>query len=79
MNQQKVWKKIDRREIPPGRPCVKQKWVMKIKRDRVFRARLAACGYSQIPGIEFTENYAPLISDVTYQIMLIAEIVWKLS
>jgi hypothetical protein len=38
-----------------------------------------ACGYSQIPGVDFTENYAPVISDVTYRIMLIAEIVWKLS
>ncbi len=79
MNRQKVWKKIDRREIPPGRRCVKQKWVMKIKRNGVFRARLVACGYSQIPGINFTENYAPVISDVTYRIMLTAESVWTLS
>jgi hypothetical protein len=52
---------------------------VKIKRDRVFRARLVACGYSQIPDIDFTENYAPVISNVTYRIMLIPEIVWKLS
>jgi hypothetical protein len=51
----------------------------KIKWNGVFRARLVACGYSQIPGIDFTENYAPIISNVTYRIMLIAEIVWKLS
>jgi hypothetical protein len=52
---------------------------MKVKRNGIFRARLVACGYSQIPGVDFTENYAPVISDVTYRIMLIAEIVWKLS
>ena len=66
MNRRKVWKKIDRRKIPPGGQCVKQKWVMKIKHNGVFRARLVACGYSQIPSIDFTENYALVISNLTY-------------
>jgi hypothetical protein len=39
---------------------------MKIKRNGVFRATLVACGYNQIPGIDFSENYAPVMSDVTY-------------
>jgi hypothetical protein len=24
-----------------------------------------ACGYSQVPGIDFTESYAPVINDVS--------------
>jgi hypothetical protein len=36
MKSRKVWNKIPRREIPPGRRCVKQKWVMKIKQNGIF-------------------------------------------
>ena len=31
MNRRQVWRKIKRSEIPPGRRCVKTKWVFKIK------------------------------------------------
>jgi hypothetical protein len=79
MAQRKVFKKIKRVNMPKGRRCVKHKWVFKIKRNGVFRSRLVACGYSQIPGVDYTENYAPVISDVTYRILLICEIVWGLT
>jgi hypothetical protein len=79
MVTRKVWKKMKRQDIPSGRRCVKTKWVMKIKRNGVFRARLVACGYSQIPGVDFTENYAPVINDVTYRIILFASMVWGLE
>jgi len=45
----------------------------------MFWARLVACRYSQIPGIDFTENYAPIMNDVTWHILLVAMIVWKLD
>ena len=79
MNKRGVWRKIKRSEVPRDRRCVKCKWVFKIKRNGVFRARLVACGYSQIAGVDFTENYAPVINDVTFRILLIAMIVWKLE
>jgi hypothetical protein len=50
MNKNKVWRKTKRSNMPPGRRCVKHKWVFDIKRDGTFKARLVACGYSQIPG-----------------------------
>ena len=76
MKERKVFKKIKRTNMPKGRRCVKHKWVFKIKRNGVFCSRLVVCGYIQIPGIDYTENYAPVISDVTYRILLICEIVW---
>jgi hypothetical protein len=79
MKKRKVWRKIKRIDMPTDRRCVKSKWVFLIKRDGRFRARLVACGYSQIPGVDYTDNYAPVINDVTYRIMLICEIVWKLT
>ncbi len=45
----------------------------------MFRARLVACGYSQIPGVNFSYSHAPVINDVTYRVMLVCEIVYGLS
>jgi hypothetical protein len=36
------------------------------KRNRIFRARLVACGYCQIPGINFNEIFAPVINDLEF-------------
>jgi hypothetical protein len=51
---------------------------LKKKQNRVFRARLVACGYSQVPGVAFNENYAPVINDVSFQVMLIVKLTWGL-
>ena len=66
MNHRKLWRKIKRSKIPPDRRCVNTKWVFKIKQNGIFCASLVACGYSQISGIYYTENYAPVINDVTW-------------
>jgi hypothetical protein len=71
MNEQGVWKKIKRNEMPKGRRCVKHKWVFNIKRNGIFRARLVACGYSQIPGVDFNEVYSPVANDITFRMLLI--------
>ena len=42
-----------------------------VKRDGRFRARLVACGYTQIPGIDFQNSYAPTINNVTWRLLLI--------
>jgi hypothetical protein len=46
------------------------KWVFKIKRDGRFRARLVALGYSQIPGVDFTDNFSPVVNDTTLRIVI---------
>ena len=35
-----------------------------------LRARLVALGHSQIPGVEYTDNFAPVAHDVTFRIAL---------
>jgi Reverse transcriptase (RNA-dependent DNA polymerase) len=64
--------------MPRGRRCVCCKWVFDIKRNGVFRARLVACGYSQIPGVDFTEAYSPLINDVTFRTLLLIQLIFGL-
>jgi hypothetical protein len=41
MKTRKVWKTIKRSEIPEGGRCVKHRWVRKIKKNGIFRARCA--------------------------------------
>ena len=74
MNALKVWKKIKKSSMPKGRRTVKHKWVLEIKRSGIFRARLVACGYSQVPGVDFKEIYSPVSNDVTFLLMLICAI-----
>ena len=63
--------------MPKGRRCVKSKWVFDIKRSGLFKVRLVACGYSQIPGVDFTESYAPVINDVSWRILLIIKMLMR--
>ncbi len=56
MTKLKVWKRIKKRDILPECWYVKCKWVFKVKQNGVFHSRLVAYGYSQIPGVDFTEN-----------------------
>ncbi len=79
MNKQQVWRKIKCDKIPKGRHCVKCKWVFKIKRNGIFCARLVACGYSRIPGVDFSENYLPVVHDVTIRILILVLIVFDLK
>ena len=61
MKQQVFWKFVKRNKIEKGRKCIKCKWVFDIKSDGTLRATLVACGYSQVPGIDFKETYSPVV------------------
>ncbi len=74
-----VWGKVKHLTIPKGCWCIKSKWAFRIKRDGIFCARLVAFGYCQIPGVDFTKNYAPVMNDMTWHILLVAMIVWGLD
>ena len=79
MEQYKVWKIVKRNTIPANRRLVKCKWVLEIKRNGVFRARLVACGYSQVAGVDFEEIFNPVANDVTFRMLIIMKMVWGLD
>jgi Reverse transcriptase (RNA-dependent DNA polymerase) len=77
MTKKEVWEVMKKEDIPQDRRTIKCKWIFKIKRNGMFRARLEACGYSQIPGIDFNESFAPVVNNVSFRIMLIAKLIWN--
>ena len=79
MIERGVWKKTDRKRIPSNRRLTGNKWVFKIKRDGTYRARMVALGYSQIPGVDYTDNFAPVAHDVSFRITLARMMVEKLD
>ena len=79
MIERGVWRKTDRKKIPNNRRLIGNKWVFKIKRDGTYRARIVALGYSQIPGVDYTDNFAPVAHDVSFRIALARMMVEKLD
>ena len=57
--------------MPKDRRLIGSKWVFKKKKDGVYRARLVALGYNQIPGVDYTDNFSPVANDVTMKLMLL--------
>jgi Reverse transcriptase (RNA-dependent DNA polymerase) len=66
---------IKKEDIPEGRRYIKDKLIFKIKINGVCRARLVACGYIQVPSINFSESFAPVINNASFRIMLIARLI----
>ena len=68
-----------RKKIPNDRSLIGNKWLFKIERDGTYRARLVALGYSQIPGVDYTDNFAPVAHELTFRIALARMMVEKLD
>ena len=66
-----TWIVVERE--PHMRP-IKNKWVLKLKRDDKgiprYKARLVAKGFTQIPEIDFKETYAPVAGMTTIRLFL---------
>ena len=76
---EKSGEKTERKKITNDRRLIGNKWLFKIKRDGTYRARLVALGYIQIPGVDYTDNFAPIAHDVTFRIPLARMMVEKLD
>jgi hypothetical protein len=66
MKKKGVWEVMKKEDITQDRRTIKCKWIFKIKRNGVFRERLEACSYIQIPGIELNECFAPIVNNVSF-------------
>ena len=73
-----VWEVVERISIPEGRRLIGSKWVFKEKRVGRFRARLVCLGYSQIPRVDFSDNYAPVGNDITSRVIMVLRLIYNL-
>ena len=71
MMKRNVWRHTNRENVPNNRRLIGNKWVFKKKRNGVYRARLVALGYAQIPGVDQKDNFAPVISEIAFRTILI--------
>jgi Reverse transcriptase (RNA-dependent DNA polymerase)/gag-polypeptide of LTR copia-type/Integrase core domain/GAG-pre-integrase domain/Zinc knuckle len=68
----KTWVLVD---PPPGANIVSSKWVFRVKKDadgNIARkkARLVAQGFSQVPGVDYFDTYAPVARLATIRTVL---------
>ena len=71
MEKNNVWKVMSKQKVPSDRRLLGTKWVFKVKKNRVFKARLVTQGYAQIPGINHKDNFSPVIYKTTFRLILV--------
>ena len=65
-----VWRHVKRKDHPNDHRLVGCRWVFKVKWNGMYCARLVAKGLSQFPGMDFTDNYSPVVIDVTFRVVV---------
>ena len=71
---------MSRRKIsPPIKRLIGSKWVSKLKCDKTYHARVVVLGYSQIPSVDFTTYFAPMVNNITFHLMLSRKWIKNLS
>ena len=60
----------ERRECPNDHRLVGCRLVFNVKRNGVYHTRLVAKAFSQMPGVDFTDNYSPVVNDVTFRVVV---------
>ena len=56
MEKNNIWKVTSKQKVPSDRRLLGTKCVFKVKKNGVFKIRLVAQGYAQIPGINHKDN-----------------------
>jgi len=74
--KRKVWMKVNRNNVVERlkQKPITTKWVFKkqIEADKSIRykARCVARGFQQIPGVDFTEYFAPVAADTSIRVTI---------
>ena len=66
-----VWRNHRKSEVAENRRIIGCKWIFRVKNDGRHRARLCAIGYTQVAGVDFQDNFAPVVNDVAFRIAIV--------
>ena len=61
MEKNHIWRVIKKTDVPENRRLLGAKWVFKVKKNGIFKARLVTQGFSQIPGVDHQDSFSPVI------------------
>ena len=71
----KVYKIVARKLVPGGKKILNTRWVYRVKTTEdgkvKYRSRVVVKGYDQIPGVDFTESFAPTANDTTTKTLIV--------
>lgn len=70
-----VFHYVPRSSLPPQSKVVSCKWVFKVKRHadgsiEQYKARLCACGFDQVAGVDYEETFAPVAKFQSIRVIL---------
>ena len=73
-----VWRHVKRNNSRNDCTLVGCRRVFKVKRNGVYHSKLVAKVFSQIPGVDLTDNYSPVVNDVTFRVGVVRMIIENL-
>ena len=73
-----VYKLVPRSTVPPGLKVIGTKWVLKVKANQTYKARLVAQGWNQVPGQNCGSTFTPVcrLQSVRMVLAIAAEMDW---
>jgi len=79
--KRKVWKKYLRSELPDGKRPLGTKWVFKKKNEQDnsirYKSRLVIKGFTQIPGVDFTQSFSPVATETTVRVTIAVQLYYS--
>ena len=61
MTKRQVRERTKKGQTPTNQRLIVSKWVFKKKGNGGYCARLCGLGYMQVPGLDFTNNFSPVV------------------
>ncbi len=78
--KREVWKRVPKSQLK-GRRTLGTRWVFKKKNEQNglvrYKARLVVKGYVQIPGLDFTDSFAPVATDTSVCVLFAIALYYK--
>jgi Reverse transcriptase (RNA-dependent DNA polymerase) len=71
METKGVWEIVLMSSMPAGRKVVDNRLVLTEKDDGTLTSRTVAQGFSQVPGKDFTDSHAPVMTYLAFCLALI--------